>query len=72
MLLQIFTFTGKNEAFASKSSRPCSGRHCWQDHSQKQGLLGAIIAGSFESEINRIRVGKSLGFGASCLVAARK
>ena len=43
-----------------------------RDHSQKQGLLGAMIAGSFKSEIASIRAGKSAGFGGSCLVAARK
>ena len=43
-----------------------------RDHSQKQGLLGAIMARSFDSEIKSIRAGKSVGFGGSCLVAARK
>ena len=43
-----------------------------KDHSQKQGLLGAMIAGSIKSEIVSIRAGKSAGFGGSCLVAARK
>jgi SAM-dependent methyltransferase len=43
-----------------------------RDHSQKQGLLGAMIAGSIKSEIISIRAGKSAGFGGSCLVAARK
>jgi SAM-dependent methyltransferase len=43
-----------------------------RDHSQKQGLLGTMIAVSFDYELNRIRAGKSTGFGGSCLVAARK
>ena len=43
-----------------------------RDHSQKQGLFGAMIAVSLKSEIVSIRAGKSVGFGGSCLVAARK
>jgi hypothetical protein len=49
-----------------------AGKEVKRDHSQKQGLLGAMMARSFESELNKIRAGKSLGFGGSCLIAARK
>ena len=49
-----------------------AGKELGRDHSQKQGLLGLLLANSFESESNKIRAGKSLGFGGSCLVAARK
>lgn len=41
-------------------------------HSQKQGLLDAMMAGSFELELNRIRVGKTCKLGGSCLIGARK
>jgi SAM-dependent methyltransferase len=49
-----------------------AGKEVKRDHSQKQGLLGAMMARSFESELNKIRAGKSLGFGGSCMIAARK
>jgi len=49
-----------------------AGKEVKRDHSQKQGLMGAIMASSFESELNKIRTAKSQGFGGSCLVAARK
>lgn len=49
-----------------------AGKEANRDHSQKQGLLGAIMARSFELELTRIRSGKSLAIGGSCLVAARK
>ena len=49
-----------------------AGREVKRDHSQKQGFLGAMMARSFESEVNRIRVGKTCKLGASCLVAAKK
>jgi hypothetical protein len=49
-----------------------AGKEVKRDHSQKQGLLGAMMARSFESELNKIRAGKSLGFGGSCMVAARR
>jgi len=49
-----------------------AGKEVKRDHSQKQGLMGAIMAISFESELNKIRTAKSQGFGGSCLVAARK
>ena len=49
-----------------------AGKELGRDHSQKQGLLGLLLANSFESESNKIRAGKSLGFGGSCLLAARK
>lgn len=49
-----------------------AGKEAKQDHSQKQGLLGAMMARSFELELKRIRVGKTIRFGGSCLVAARK
>ena len=49
-----------------------AGKEAKQDHSQKQGLLGVIMARSFELELNRIRAGKTIRFGGSCLVAARK
>lgn len=42
------------------------------DHSQKQGFLGGMLARSFESELKKIRLGKTIRFGGSCLVAARK
>ena len=41
-------------------------------HSQKQGLLGAMMSRSFESELKRIRAEKTIRFGGSCLVAAKK
>jgi len=51
----------------------CSaGKEVKRDHSQKQGLLGAMMARSFDSELNGIRAGKTLGFGGSCMIAARK
>jgi hypothetical protein len=49
-----------------------SGKEFKRDHSQKQGLLGAMMARSFELELKRIRVGKTIRFGGSCFVAARK
>jgi SAM-dependent methyltransferase len=49
-----------------------AGREVKRDHSQKQGFLGAMMARSFELELNRIRVGKTIRFGGSCLIAARK
>ena len=49
-----------------------AGKEVKRDHSQKQGLLGAMMARSFASELNRIRAGKSLAFGGSCLLAAKK
>ena len=42
------------------------------DHSQKQGLLGAMLARKFESELKKNRLGNTIRFGGSCLVAARK
>lgn len=57
------------EGFARAGS---AGEEVRRDYSQKQGLLGAIMARSFESELNRIRVGKTIRFGGSCLVLARK
>ena len=42
------------------------------DHSQKQGLLGTMMASSFESKLNKIMTAKSEGFGGSCLIVARK
>ena len=41
-------------------------------HSQKQGFLSAMMARSFELEVNRICVGKTCKLGGSCLVAAKK
>jgi len=35
-------------------------------------LMGAIMASSFESELNKIRTAKSQGFGGSCMIAARR
>ena len=49
-----------------------AGNEVRRDHSQKQGLLGAMMARSFELELKRIRAGKTIRFGGSCLVAARK
>jgi SAM-dependent methyltransferase len=42
------------------------------DHSQKQGLLGAMMASSFDFELKRIQAGKTFGFGGSCLIAAMR
>ena len=42
-----------------------------RDHSEKQGLLGAMM-GSIGVESKRIQAGKTFGFGGSCLIAARK
>ena len=49
-----------------------AGKAVKRDHSQKQGVLGAMMARSFELELKRIRAGKTFGFGGSCLVAAKK
>ena len=49
-----------------------AGKGGRRDHSQKQGLLGAMMARSFELELKRIRQGNTIRFGGSCLVAARK
>jgi SAM-dependent methyltransferase len=49
-----------------------AGKEVKRDHSQKQGLMGAIMASSFESELNKIRTAKSQGFGGSCMIAARR
>ena len=49
-----------------------AGKEVNRDHSQKQGLLGTIMASSFKSELNKIMTAKSDGFGGSCMVAARK
>ena len=49
-----------------------SGEEVKKDNSQKQGLLGAMMASSFDFELKRIQAGKTFGFGGSCLVAARK
>jgi SAM-dependent methyltransferase len=49
-----------------------AGKEVKRDHSQKQGLLGAMMARAFELELNRIRVGKTCKLGGSCLVAAKK
>jgi hypothetical protein len=43
-----------------------------RDHSHKQGLLGAMMASSFDFELKRIQAGKTFGFGGSCLTAASK
>jgi hypothetical protein len=49
-----------------------AGREVKRDHSQKQGLLGAMMASSFDFELKRIQAGKTFGFGGSCLTAASK
>ena len=49
-----------------------AGKEVKRDHSQKQGLLGAMVASSFDLEAKRIQAGKTLAFGGSCLIAARK
>jgi hypothetical protein len=49
-----------------------AGKEAKRDHSQKRGLRGAMMARSFELELNRIRVGKTIRFGGSCMIAARK
>jgi SAM-dependent methyltransferase len=49
-----------------------AGKEVKRDHSKKQGLLGAMMARSFELELNRIRVGKTCKLGGSCLFTARK
>ncbi len=59
---------GKN--IAGKEDK--SDKEVKSDHSQKQGLLGAMMASSFDSELQRIQARKPFGFGGSCLVAARK
>jgi hypothetical protein len=56
-----------------KFAHRCSaGKELKRYHSLKRGFLGAMMARSFELELTRIRVGKSLAIGGSCLVAARK
>lgn len=49
-----------------------AGKEVKKDHSQKQGLLGAMMARSFELELKRISVGRSIRFGGSCVVVLRK
>jgi hypothetical protein len=49
-----------------------AGKEVKRDHSQKQGLLGAMVASSFDLEAKRIQAGKRIRFGGSCLVAARR
>jgi hypothetical protein len=49
-----------------------AGKEVKRDHSQKQGLLGTMMASFLESELNKIMTAKSEGFGGSCMVAARK
>ena len=49
-----------------------AGKEGKRDHSHKQVLLGALMASSYKSELNRIRSGKYSMFGGSCLVEARK
>lgn len=49
-----------------------AGKEFKRDHSQKQGLLGAMMARSFELELNRIRQEKTIRFGGSCLISAKK
>jgi SAM-dependent methyltransferase len=49
-----------------------AGKEVKRDHSQKQGLLGAMIASSSDFELQRIQAGKTFGFGGSCLIAASK
>jgi hypothetical protein len=49
-----------------------AGKDVKRDHSQKQGLLGAMMASSFDLEPKRIQAGKSLACGGSCLMTARK
>jgi hypothetical protein len=48
------------------------GKEAIQDHSQKQGPLGAMMSKSFKLELKKIRAGKTIRFGGSCFVAARK
>ena len=49
-----------------------AGKEVKRDHSQKQGLLGAMMARSFELELKKIRGGETIQFGGSCLVAYKK
>ena len=49
-----------------------AGKEVKRDHSQKQGLQGAMMASSFDLELQRIQAGKAFGFGGSCLMAGRK
>jgi SAM-dependent methyltransferase len=49
-----------------------AGKEVRRDHSQKRGLLGAMMARFFELELKRIQEGKTIRFGGSCLIAARK
>ena len=49
-----------------------SGKALGGTHSQQQGLLGAMMASSFDLESKRIQAGKTFGFGGSCLIASRK
>jgi len=48
------------------------GKEAGRHYSQKRGLIGAKMARSFELELKRIRAGKTIRFGGSCLIAARK
>jgi hypothetical protein len=49
-----------------------AGKEVKRDHSQKQGLLGAMMARSFESELNGICAGKTIRCCVSCLFLAAK
>lgn len=49
-----------------------SGKALGRNHSQQQGLLGAMMERSFELELNRIQVGKTIRYSGSCLIASRK
>ena len=49
-----------------------AGKGGRRSHSQKQGLQGAMMASSFDLELQRIQAGKAFGFGGSCLMAGRK
>jgi SAM-dependent methyltransferase len=43
-----------------------------KDHKSQQSLAGKLLDASLSGEVERIRKGRAMGFGSSCLVAARR
>jgi len=48
-----------------------AGKEAKRDHSRKSGRTGALMASSFRFELGKIRQGKIIRFGGSCLIAAK-
>lgn len=68
LLLPIFLL----RALPSRLGLLQAGTKVGQDHRSPGGPLGSLFTRSFEKELARVRSGRSLGWGASCLVVARK